>query len=174
MVTVYQYGSCACSIVVIHPICCLSFPLPPPSSSPLSSSFSSFFPSFFILATTYNQSTSTARKPIEMIIICTQLPVSFRHSPHRVCTLETPQNKEVLWPLLHSSYNTPKQHTLQQLSLVVTKAYALLMRNAYGKVGGRPTPARQATPPQPPPRPPGINHPHSTTHIMCALVYALA
>lgn len=38
---------------------------------------------------------------------------------------------------------TPNQHTLQQLGLVVTKAYyALLMRNTYSKVGNRPTPAR--------------------------------
>ena len=65
---------------------------------------------------------------------------------------------------------TPKQHILQQLGLVVTKSYALLMRNAYGKVDNRPTTAQQATPPQPSPGPPGITHPHSSTHHAGALV----
>ena len=73
MVTVYQYGSCTYSIAVICLISCIFFSSSSPSSSSsLSFSSSSFF-SFFILATTYNEPTSTARKPAICNCIATYL-----------------------------------------------------------------------------------------------------
>ena len=66
MVTVYQYGSCTYSIVVICLISCILFSLPPPLPPlPPFPSLPPPFSLFFILATTYNESTSTARKPFQ-------------------------------------------------------------------------------------------------------------
>lgn len=71
MVTVYQYGSCTYSIVVICLISCIFFSLPPPLPPlPPFPSLPPPFSLFFILATTYNEPTSTAQKPLVTTVLC--------------------------------------------------------------------------------------------------------